>query len=176
MKSDIAKYFWSMSDNALEETGKIIREPSHPYFRDRAITLLSRCDEPDELFEIIPKETFRQEWPAIKRAWRKKGVGLDYLSWWDAIYANLIRAGAAGGKRLASSSRSEYMRFIGEQIKKARLSRGWTQKELADRIGAAQRNISAMETGKSNMTMATFVKVARALGIEKIDLNFSRSP
>lgn len=126
----------------------------------------------DIYLEIIPKETFRQEWPEIKRAWRKKGVGLDYLSWWDAIYANLIRAGGAGGKRIDSSARAEYMRHIGEQIKRARLSRGWTQKELADRIGADQRNISAMENGKSNMTMATFVKVARALGIGQIDLKF----
>lgn len=41
--------------------------------------------------------------------------------------------------------------MIGHNLKKLRKERGWTQKELEDRTGIAQRNISSYEAGKARL-------------------------
>ena len=51
------------------------------------------------------------------------------------------------------------------EVAKLREKAGFSQKMLADKIGVTQQVISRLETpGKSNMTLATSVKVASALG------------
>lgn len=46
----------------------------------------------------------------------------------------------------------------------ARRELGWTQKELADRIGMRQSNISRIESGLSSPTIATLQKIAAGMG------------
>ena len=38
--------------------------------------------------------------------------------------------------------------MLGERIRAARLARGWTQQQLARRVGASQAGISAIERGR----------------------------
>jgi transcriptional regulator with XRE-family HTH domain len=53
---------------------------------------------------------------------------------------------------------------------KAYLSREWSQADLAKRAGMAQRKVSAVESGKANITLATLLRLTRALGIMEITL------
>ena len=46
----------------------------------------------------------------------------------------------------------------------ARTSQNMTQKELAERMGTAQANISRFESGNYNPTLAFLQKMARSLG------------
>ena len=48
----------------------------------------------------------------------------------------------------------------------ARLDRGWTQKELADRVGTRQSRISELESVNGNPRFETLDRSARALGLE----------
>jgi DNA-binding XRE family transcriptional regulator len=54
----------------------------------------------------------------------------------------------------------------------ARIKENLTQKELADRIGIAQSNISRFESGNYNPTLQFIEKILQALGkkIELVDL------
>lgn len=55
-------------------------------------------------------------------------------------------------------------------IAQARLSRGWTQTQLADAVGASQQQINAWETGVRKPKMQTLMKLAEALGIDWLEL------
>ena len=55
---NIRKYFWDLKPEALDETLEIIKNPWHPKFPERMVRLLSRCDEPKEIFSMIDKKNF----------------------------------------------------------------------------------------------------------------------
>ena len=50
------------------------------------------------------------------------------------------------------------------QIIRARIIAGLTQKELAKRIGSRQSNVSRIENGNSNPSIATLKRIAEATG------------
>jgi transcriptional regulator with XRE-family HTH domain len=52
---------------------------------------------------------------------------------------------------------------LGDDILAARLRAGWSQKELAERVGTRQANISRLESGLANPTWQLLQRVARAL-------------
>jgi len=55
---------------------------------------------------------------------------------------------------------------IGTKIRDARKSKGWTQKELAEKAGLSQQAISFIENGYSNISLMTFKKIAGVLGLK----------
>ena len=59
---------------------------------------------------------------------------------------------------------------IGDNIKKLRLERGLTQKQLADSCGLADATIRAYELGKANPTTKTTAKIAKALDVSAAEL------
>lgn len=55
---------------------------------------------------------------------------------------------------------------FGDAILRARLDKGWSQTELARRVGTKQANISRIETGLGNPTLSLVDKICNALQIE----------
>ena len=53
---------------------------------------------------------------------------------------------------------------IGERIRFVRMVRGWSQAELADRIGISRATVNYSEKGKSHPNGATSTVLANALG------------
>lgn len=53
-----------------------------------------------------------------------------------------------------------------KQIIKSRIEQNMTQKELAEKIGSKQSNISRLESGNCNPSLELLKKVAHALGKE----------
>lgn len=51
----------------------------------------------------------------------------------------------------------------GPALQLKRKERGWTQLELVRKTGIPQPNLSDLEKGKQDMTLATFLKICRAL-------------
>ena len=49
------------------------------------------------------------------------------------------------------------------RMKVARIEKGWTQQELADRIGATRQTIGLIEKGEYNPTLALCIRIAKAL-------------
>lgn len=60
---------------------------------------------------------------------------------------------------------------IGESIKKARLEKNLTQKELGEKLGGvSQQQIGQWETNKANPKKETIEKIAAALGVDPFSL------
>jgi DNA-binding XRE family transcriptional regulator len=57
------------------------------------------------------------------------------------------------------------MGTLGQAIKKARIDRRMPQKELRERVGVSQKQMSAIELDKADPRWSTVVKIAKALGV-----------
>lgn len=60
---------------------------------------------------------------------------------------------------------------IMQAVLKARISNGLTQKQLSERTGISQADISRLESGAASPSVKTLVRVADALGM-KVQINF----
>lgn len=58
---------------------------------------------------------------------------------------------------------------IGTQLKELRLSRGWRQSEVAEKVGLSRPAISNIEAGKRALTLSTLKKFCE---VYKIDISF----
>lgn len=57
------------------------------------------------------------------------------------------------------------LRDIGERVKQARLARGMSQAELAEKLGLSDAYISKIELGKNAMTVTVLVKLSDILDV-----------
>ena len=64
---------------------------------------------------------------------------------------------------------------IGERIKKIRLEKGMTQKEVAEKCGLFDSTIRKYESGRQNPKIETVEKIANALGVETSELLYEQS-
>ncbi len=56
--------------------------------------------------------------------------------------------------------------FLGERVRRARMAHGWKQKELAERTGVPQGNISRIERGQiQDMHLSRFITLMRTLNV-----------
>jgi transcriptional regulator with XRE-family HTH domain len=61
-------------------------------------------------------------------------------------------------------------KIVGLNIRKARIDAGFSQEELAARMGVEQFYISGLEAGRRNATLVTLWKAAVALGVDAATL------
>lgn len=169
MSKALSKYFWDLNKKALKETEKIIKNSQHPKFAMRMVSLLSRCQDPKELFSLLSKEEFVKGWPKVKSYWIKVVQSSDFRDWWQTIYEQMVRK--ENTKCLASKTKMfDASLRIGRLIKEARIKKGFSQKECALRLGMKQPDISNIEKGKNNITLETLALLCKALEIKKIEL------
>ena len=55
---------------------------------------------------------------------------------------------------------------IAASIKAARIAKGFTQKQLGERVGLPQSHISKIEGGNVDLQISSLVEIARALDLE----------
>ena len=61
---------------------------------------------------------------------------------------------------------AKYIAQIATTIQKQRKAKGYTQQELAKKLGVSQAMVSRWENGDENFTVATLVKISDALELE----------
>jgi transcriptional regulator with XRE-family HTH domain len=168
---NIKTYFWDLSETALKETEKILGDPKHPKFEERMVRLLSRCDKPKEIFNLISRKIFIEAWPRLRKQWSRTSEASDFRDWWETVYEQLLMKGketdAPAGKPLPE------LIEMGRKIRKIRLEKGWTQADLARQAKLGQPEVSAIEQGRKNITQETKLKIFRAL---EIDDNVENDP
>lgn len=54
---------------------------------------------------------------------------------------------------------------VGQNVRAARLARGWTQEELAYRSGLASVQISRIERGKREVRITTLLRLVQGLDV-----------
>ena len=169
MSKTISKYFWDLNEKALKETEKIIKNSQHPKFAMRMVVLLSRCQQPNELFSFISKEEFIKGWPKVKSYWKKVARSSDFRDWWQTIYEQLLQKDILGQK-ISKSKAFDVSIKIGRMIREARIKKGLSQEELALKSGIKQPDISKIEQGKKNITLETLALLCKALEIKNLQL------
>ena len=79
--------------------------------------------------------------------------------------------GTPGREEFDSKLRAEIEAYqIGEAIKQTRRQQNLTQKELGERMGVQESQISKIESGKS-ITFSTIVRAFKALGVKSASLD-----
>jgi transcriptional regulator with XRE-family HTH domain len=61
-------------------------------------------------------------------------------------------------------------KLVGRNVKRGRERKGITQERLAELSGFSQQYISGLEQGRRNPTVVTVYELARALGVNHIEL------
>ncbi|MDO4872343.1 MAG: UDP-N-acetylglucosamine 1-carboxyvinyltransferase [bacterium] len=64
-----------------------------------------------------------------------------------------------------------YLEKIGHLIQDSRINRGWTQAELAEKIGSSQSAINRIESGRQNITLEMLARISEELSSEIISVN-----
>ena len=166
---NVLKYFWDLNEKALKETEKIFKNPAHSKFTGRMVTLLSRCDQPKELFSLISKKEFIEIWPKIRSYWVKVARESDFRDWWETIYEQILEESGGKSKKPKGKPSTLFIK-IGRLIRDVRIRKGLSQKELAIKAGMRQPDISKIEEGKKNITTTTLARLCNILDIKKIEL------
>jgi DNA-binding XRE family transcriptional regulator len=94
--------------------------------------------------------------------------GFDEIDWLVQVYErDPVKAEAlkAARQRLAEKLAAA------TTLAQLRLSRGWSQKRLADEIGTSQPHIARIENGRDNVLLATANQLAKALGVSLEEIN-----
>lgn len=164
----ISKYFWDLKEEALKEALHALKDPHHPQFSQRMVTLLSRCDKPKELFGVLPKDKFVKAWPQIRAYWLKRERHSENRDWWETIYEQFIET--RNTLATVKSAPSRILLTVGQILKEERIQKGLSQKQLAHQTGLTQPVISQIEEGKKNITFFTLVRICKVLDIKTIDI------
>jgi transcriptional regulator with XRE-family HTH domain len=61
-------------------------------------------------------------------------------------------------------------RRVAERVKQLRTARGWSQEQLAERVGNTVRHISLIETGKVNAGVDVLASIASQFAVDVADL------
>ncbi len=68
-----------------------------------------------------------------------------------------------------------YQELIGETVEHLRTEKGWTQGELAEKVGSSQSAIHRIEKGGQNISLEMVKKLSEALGTQILSINDSAS-
>ena len=71
---------------------------------------------------------------------------------------------------MATISKEELFVYVGKKIKLLREAKGLSQQDLAALCNFEKSNLSRLEAGRTNPTIATLLKVSQALEIQLSDL------
>ena len=165
----IKKYFWSLNPKALKEVDAILKTPQHSKFIERLFTLLSRCDKVKDVFSIIKQKDFIKTWPRLRRYWAKTRQAPDFMAWWETVYEQLLQK--ATSKKSVKGIPSETFLKIGRIIRSKRVKKKISQHDFASLAGMTQPDISAIESGKKNITLETMIRLCRLLEIKNLPID-----
>jgi len=147
-------------DTRLSETRvkNILKDEKNPRFYIYAEMLFSRVTDTQMAFSYVPREVFCRHWPVIKKRIDKDAWSRGQTKFWQKMYEQISAQLEVHGGGL-----SEKM-SIAQQIKEIRLQLGYTQAEMAKKLGVIQQFISQLETGRENLTIDTLERIADVYG------------
>lgn len=161
--------FW---DKNIEvgEIKSALSDESHPEFIELAALLLSRVNQPKEVFDnYIDKKLFCRNWRRIKRRMRRNKWNDARIIFWDEVY----RVAAKGMdkdelKRADRRPLSQDAQTAGifAKIREVRLRFGLTQAQLGEKAGLSQQTVSFVEKGYVNISLQTLNKITAAIGLK----------
>lgn len=156
-------------DNRLSEAEvrKILKDENHPKFDIYAEKLFSRVSAPKMVFNMVDKATFCKKWPSIKKRMRKDRWLESKVVFWQTIYERVHERLKEQGIKLREPQKvkipPERVK-LAQQIKNTRIKLGYTQEDMARKLGVIQQYISKIESGRENVSVDTLKRIADAFG------------
>ncbi|MBU0571574.1 MAG: helix-turn-helix domain-containing protein [Candidatus Omnitrophica bacterium] len=156
-------------DSRLKESAakKILKNAEHAKFDIYAEKLLSRVGDPKMVFGIIDKVVFCKKWPRIKKRMRKDRWLNNRVTFWQTMYECIHEQLKKQGIKIRSSQETELpakRMKLAQQIRAIRIKSGYTQKDLAEKLGVIQQYISRIENGHENFSIDTLTRIADVFG------------
>lgn len=142
---------------------KILKDEHHPEFDIYAEKLFSRVNDPKVAFDIVDKVTFCKKWPAIKKRMRKDRWLTDRVGFWQTIYERVFEGLKEQGVKIRIPREVEIpveRMKLAQEIKNIRVELGYTQKDIAKKLGVIQQYISKIENGYENFSVDTLKRIA----------------
>lgn len=65
---------------------------------------------------------------------------------------------------------TDFLQFVGENIKNKRIKKGLTQDELSERISIGRTSVTNIESGRQDTTITTLLHIAMVLDCEPSEL------
>jgi len=160
-------------DSRLEEgeAKKILKDMNHPKFDIYAEKLFSRVSDPKMVFSIVDKVTFCKKWPCIKKRMRKDRWLKDRVTFWQTMYEYIHEQLKDQGIKIREPQEVEISAErmeLAQQIRGIRIKLGYTQEDIAKKIGVIQQYISKIETGHENFSVDTLTRIAGVLNKELV--------
>ena len=152
-------------DSRMEESKvrEILKDENHPKFNIYAEKLFSRVNNPKVAFSIVDKVTFCKKWPSIKKRMRKDRWLRDRVIFWQTIYEHILEGLKEQGIKIRSQREvkipAERMK-LAQEIKGIRVELGYTQRDMAKKLGVIQQYISKIENGRENFSVDTLKRIA----------------
>ncbi len=142
---------------------KILKDAENPRFYIYAEKLLSRVSSPKIAFSIIDKVTFCKKWPTIKKRMRKDSWLTDRVLFWQTIFERTYEELKGRGIKLREPQEfkipPERIK-LARQIRNIRMKLGYTQEDIAKKLGTGQQYISKIENGHENFSIDTLARIA----------------
>ncbi len=139
---------------------QILKDEKNPRFYIYAEKLFSRVSNPPLAFSYIPREVFYRHWPVIRQRINKDVWNRGRADFWQGIYDRISEQLKAKDAQLVAAGISPERISVAQQIRNIRVQLGYTQKEMAKRLGVIQQFVSKLETGRENLTVDTLKRIA----------------
>ena len=114
----------------------------------------------DDLFELL------QEWRTEKDAAERENIQSAMM---EIIAGEPLTVTPLD--LTADVPPGEFARWFGKRVRELREKAGWSQQQLADKVGIPQSYVSRVETGEHAPTRKTVEKFAKALKVTVRDLD-----
>ena len=158
------KVNWLWDSRASEaEARKILKDEDNPRFNLYAEKLFSRVGDPKVVFGIVDKVTFCKKWPSIKKHMRKDRWLKNRIAFWQTIYEQVYEKLKEEGIKIRYPQKEEIppeRMKLARRIKNIRVRLGYTQKDVAKKLGVIQQYISKIESGRENVSVDTLKRIA----------------
>lgn len=155
---------WNWDINLPESKIKKILEREDDYrFPRIAGVLLSRVDDPKEVFKLITPSAFCRRWRAIELEIKSDEWTKEKAAFWKTTYIKLSKELREKGEKIRKPDKIALDSFTRDLISKIKASRRkalLTQGELAELMGCSQQYIAGIEKGREKISLDFLRKFA----------------
>lgn len=146
---------WLWDIRATEKEARdILKNEWNPEFYILAERLFGRLTDPAIVFSFIDKDIFCRVWPKIKNRLKKDKWLTDKMLFWDKVYKYTQKELQSNAIEVSSDKEA-----IAFQLRDLRIKLGYTQKDLAKKLGVIQQYISKIESGQENFSIDTLKEI-----------------
>ena len=156
-------------DSRLDEKAvvKILKDEHHPKFNIYAEKLFSRVSDPGIVFDFISEAGFCKKWPVIKKRMKRDRWIRERVIFWQTIYERVHERLKEQGIKIREPQEVEIPLErirLAHEIRSIRMKSGYTQKDIAKKLGVIQQYISKIESGRENISVDTLKRIADVFG------------